>query len=611
MPARSIPRQELIYTFLPPGSYRLHVQAIAADGTPSEERVSPLIVIRPPFWSRPLFIVGGIVFGALFLVGLVSLVQQRRYNLQMEREVQRRTEDLATSREALKREKERLAATLTAITDGVLVVNTEGLIALANPAAGHTLDCPAAELVGRPAPRWLVEGEASPVEFVGPDGKRRLVERSITPLRLGSGSGLSARVVAFRDVTERARTEQELIRTQKLESLGLLAGGIAHDFNNLLTVILGNLSVLRQEVGDARLAEGIADAERACRVARELTDQLLTFSKGGQPLREPVRLDALVREIMPLALSGSRVRGEVEVDPALPLVEVNRGQVDQVLSNLLINAVQATCAADDGSGAPAVIVRLRHTVDEPLSPGPGPWVLLEVEDRGVGIRREDLPRIFDPYCSTKPGGHGLGLAVAHSIVRRHGGYLQVDSVLGRGSVFRVWLPASQAVGRSAEPDASLPATDRLRILVMDDEAAIRRILAQMLERLGHQVETVPDGAALVETYQRTWSGAGAFDVVITDLTVPSGMGGREAAARLRRFDPDARIVVASGFSSDPVLGHFEEYGFDAALEKPFDLAGLKRILGRVLERRPLRRRDGGGDPTEGASGSSPDAPSTG
>ncbi|HHN75463.1 MAG TPA: PAS domain-containing protein, partial [Acidobacteria bacterium] len=487
---RSIPRQELLYTSLPPGSYRLHVQAVAVDGQLSEERISPLIVIRPPFWQRPLFIVGATVFAGLFLIGLVSLIHQRRYMRRIERDVHRRTADLAASREALQREKERLAATLTAISDGVLVVNAEGRIALCNPAAGQALGTPAAELVGQLAPSWLMEGERPQVTLAGPGDQCRVFERSITPLGLGSATGGTSRVVAFRDVTERVRTEQELLRAQKLESLGLLAGGIAHDFNNLLTVILGNLSVVCEEVEDRRLAEGLADAERACRAARELTDQLLTFSKGGQSPREPVSLEALVRETMPLALSGSSVRGEIQVDSAVPPVEVNRGQMVQVLSNLLINAVQATRAADGGAAGKTVTVRLRGVEDESDAPGPGQWVLLEVQDEGVGIGPDDLPRIFDPYYSTKPGGHGLGLAVAHSVVRRHDGYLRADSRRGRGSVFRVWLPASHG---AVSPTASGPPEHkigRLRILLMDDEPAIRRILTQMLERLGHQVETV-------------------------------------------------------------------------------------------------------------------------
>ncbi|GFO62802.1 hypothetical protein GMPD_07210 [Geomonas paludis] len=373
--------------------------------------------------------------------------------------------------------------------------------------------------------------------------------------------------------------EDERLKMEKLESLGVLAGGIAHDFNNILTGILGNISFAKLQIepehGSQPLLEG---AEKAALRAADLAKQLLTFARGGAPVREVTSVALLVDEALSLTLSGSNVKGVVDIPGALSAVQADVGQMCQAFRNIIINGVQAM---PDGG---VLNITARELVLEPGNPAkltPGPYVRIAFTDHGEGIPESSLKKVFDPYFSTKPKGRGLGLASAYSIVNRHGGSLSVDSRVGEGSTFTIYLPSLERRFQPREPEMTLPrgeATAPLSILVMDDEEVIRHLAEGMLLHLGHQVRTCPDGAEAVRLYQEALRDGTPFSLVLADLTIPGGMGGREAAQQILAVDPRARLVVMSGYSNDPVMASFREYGFVRALHKPFGLEALAALL---------------------------------
>ncbi len=384
-----------------------------------------------------------------------------------------------------------------------------------------------------------------------------------------------------------AQLKAELERTARLESLGLLAGGIAHDFNNLLTVILGNLSLASLDPrAQSTVGENLREAERGARRARDLTQQLLTFAKGGDPVRSAVSLPDIVREATEFALRGAKVRAEFTFAPNLPPASADAGQISRVVHNLVLNAVQAMA---DG-GLVRIAVGVADLADQQVPTlSAGCYVTLSVSDNGPGIAAEHLSRVFDPYFTTKIKSSGLGLAASHSIVQKHGGRITVESKLGKGTTFHIWLPA--AAEKSPVPQKAETEMDKLtpgnggiaRVLFMDDERTIRSFATALLKRLGHDVTAVADGREAVRVYKDAHAHHRPFDVVILDLTVPGGMGGREAIEALKQFDPGVRAIVSSGYSSDPVLANHEAYGFREVVPKPYELTDLAQAVQRVLK----------------------------
>ena len=388
---------------------------------------------------------------------------------------------------------------------------------------------------------------------------RRLVRRQTEQIRL--------------QVEQEARLRTELERTARLESLGVLAGGIAHDFNNLLTVIIANigLATLDERVREAA-GSTLRDAELGAKRAAELTQQLLTFARGGDPVREAVLLPDIVREAADFACHGSKVRCEIDFAADLPPADADRGQISRVVHNLVLNAAQAM---PEGGVIRIVVTKAEVAACEVPTLAAGSYVQLSIADSGPGIAPENLARIFDPYFSTKPRNSGLGLATVHSIVKKHQGHVTVESRLGTGTTFHVWLPAAKELPKPAASAVSrLEHTSRpARVLFMDDEETIRRFAAELLKRLGHDATLVKDGAEAVREYQAASAVGRPYDVVILDLTVPGGMGGKEAMELLRRSDPGVRGIVSSGYSSDPVLANHRSYGFRAVVPKPYHTIG--------------------------------------
>ena len=390
----------------------------------------------------------------------------------------------------------------------------------------------------------------------------------------------------FVDIREQKKTEQRLIQAKKMDSIGILAGGIAHDFNNLLTSILGNLD-LAATISDPadETYDLIAAAKKASLRAKSLTLQLLTFSKGGAPIKEATSIDAVIRESAAFLLHGRNVVCRYDIPGNLWPVEVDPGQISQVVQNLVMNAIDAM----EGTGVLKISCRNEETQDSTLNT-PKRFVEIRVTDQGCGIPPELLDKIFDPYFTTKDSGHGLGLSICHSIVARHEGSLSAESVIGKGTTFILRLPCifkdlEERKENSMPQNKQTASPDKLRILIMDDEDMIRNISMRILTRLGHEVYLAADGAEAVKMYQEQMDQGTPPEMLIMDLTVPSGMGGKEAMKQILAIDPNAAAIVSSGYSSDPIMADYKEYGFSAAIAKPYEIAQIQAAILQAWESR--------------------------
>ncbi|MDA8433902.1 MAG: PAS domain-containing protein [Nitrospiraceae bacterium] len=431
-----------------------------------------------------------------------------------------------------------------------------------------------------PVERSLRDGKVhrAEKEVAWPDGTRYL-EHTASPLKDADGR-IIAGVKIIRDITDRKKADEELIRAEKLESLGLLSGGIAHDFNNLLSALIGNISLARIYTDPkSRVYDLLSEAERASSLAKDLTQQLLTYSRGGQPLKKIFSLPPLLRGSAEFALRGSNVRFELSAGDDIWTVGADEGQLSQVVNNLIINAQQAMPKGGT--------IRIR--CDNIVAPGSGPSILKEgryvrvlIEDEGIGIPRKYLDKIFDPYFTTKQKGSGLGLATAYSIIRKHEGYLTVESTPGVGTTFTIFIPASGQKAAETQAEARPLMRGRGKVLVMDDEEVIRLIVGRMLESLGYTAESAERGEEAVEIYQKALRSGEPIDAVIIDLTIRGGMGGLDCMKALREIDPNVRAIVSSGYSEDPVMAHHDTFGFGGIIVKPYRIEDLGEILHRVL-----------------------------
>ena len=388
----------------------------------------------------------------------------------------------------------------------------------------------------------------------------------------------------WHDVTDRKRAEAELEKAGRLESLGILAGGIAHDFNNILTAVVGNISLARMKIGDDHpAADQLAASETALQRATDLTRQLLTFARGGEPVKGAIDTEQLLREIVSFALHGARCRAVLDLPAGLWPLYADAGQVHQALNNLVINSLQAM-----PDGGTLTLAAANETIA--AGPGqllpPGRYLKITIADEGCGIPAADLAKIFDPYFTTKPAGTGLGLASTFSIVKRHGGSLEVQSQPGQGTIFTLRLPAAEGPhspwGATSAPGVIRPAAaSGIRILVMDDEEMIRTLAATMLDELGYQAVVCADGAQAVATYREAMDQGRPFAAVILDMTVPGGMGGRETARKIHELDPAAVLIISTGYSVDATAARMEEGLFRGSIAKPYNLEKLARELARL------------------------------
>ena len=402
-----------------------------------------------------------------------------------------------------------------------------------------------------------------------------------------AAAGEECRVV-LEDITEHKRAEKDRLILNKLESTGILAGGLAHDFNNQLAVIVLNLDMAQTLIPPGEeLARRLEEAKQAALLSRGLTQQLITFAKGGTPVRKPTRLTEVIQDSVRSALSGSRVRCDFSLAEDLWLADVDAGQISQVIRNVVQNAREAMPQGGE------VSVRAENVVlgsrENPSLP-PGDYVRVSIADRGGGIAQEVLPNIFDPYFSTKQRGEqkgmGLGLTICHTVVQKHGGAIAVESVAGGGATCHIHLPVSRPV--PVEAKASVPENlpRHGRILVMDDEESVRKVVGALLKWAGYEVELVEDGQRTVEVYGSAKSQGRPFDAALLDLTVRGGMGGLEALQALFKIDPDVKAVVMSGYADNPAVLEPERHGFKGVLAKPFDIADLQKALAQAMESSP-------------------------
>ncbi|MDD2851044.1 MAG: PAS domain S-box protein [Desulfuromonadaceae bacterium] len=413
-------------------------------------------------------------------------------------------------------------------------------------------------------------------------GVRTWTQTYKTPVISENGE-LFGTVGFTRDITAQKELEEERIKLEKLESLGVLAGGIAHDFNNILAGIMGSISYAQKFIEpEHRSYKSLCTAEKASARAAELSRQLLTFARGGVPAKTRVTVEQLINECVTTALRSSHVHGVITISPTLHAIEADEVQIRQAFTNIITNAVQAM-----PGGGIITVTACNEIIPEanPLSLPAGMYLNISFTDQGCGISEENLTKIFDPYFTTKSTGNGLGLASAYSIVTKHGGNLRVTSTPEAGTTFSVYLPAIE--DSYSPPDTEPPIlADKnhsgAAVLVMDDEEIIRDITTSMLEAYGYKVTSCADGTEAVERFKTAQKSGAPFSAVIMDLTVPGGMGGKEAARLIHAINPSACLIVSSGYSEDPVVANFRDFGFAGVLSKPYRMEDIDRLLGRLL-----------------------------
>ncbi|VAW34037.1 hypothetical protein MNBD_DELTA03-156, partial [hydrothermal vent metagenome] len=380
------------------------------------------------------------------------------------------------------------------------------------------------------------------------------------------------------------RMEQELTKVKKLESIGVLAGGIAHDFNNILVAVLGNIELsLFDDQLTLKTKKLLEEAKKATYRARDLTQQLLTFAKGGEPVREAASLADVVKESADFILRGTKIACRYNFPADLWLVDIDKGQISQVVQNIILNASQAMPNGGiievwcENIQAPAALSRFLRQGER--------YVKMTVRDCGIGIPADIIDKIFDPYISTKQQGSGLGLAITHSIISKHGGHITVASTMGSGTVFTIYLPAAaQSSTAGEEIKKAEHAVKKSRVMIMDDEEPIRVMTQAMLARMGHEVVLAKEGGEAVRLYREAMTSKAPIDLAIVDLTIPGGMGGKEAAQEIIALDPQAKIIVSSGYSTDPVMAFYQKYGFCGTLVKPYRFVDLAAAISKVLEK---------------------------
>lgn len=510
------------------------------------------------------------------------------------------------SEKRLEEEREKLSVTLKSIKDGVLTVDLEGRIVLLNSSCEDLIEYKKDEVMNKdvnsiirlyedeqltkeiinPIKRVIETGESyesiKPYFFLSKSSRIKIIEFSVNPIKEKKGDIIGV-VFVLRDITEKHKMQEEIIKNKKLESVGLLAGGIAHDFNNILTAILGNITLGKIYANpQEKIYEILLEAEKACIRSRDLTQQLLTFSKGGAPIKKVDFIDEVIKESAEFLVRGSNVKFIFESEEGLLPVEFDPGQINQVVNNIIINALQSM---PNGGVLKIeikneVINKSNNIIKE------GKYVVISFSDTGVGIPKENLEKIFDPYFTTKKSGSGLGLAISYSIIQKHNGYIFVESEINKGTTFKIYLPVTEkSIEKKKLKESNIIKKLKGRILFMDDEDFIIDVGVKLLSYLGLDVEVAKDGEDVIKKYKKSLKENKPFDVVIMDLTVPGGMGGKETMPKLIKIDPNVKAIVSSGYSNDEVMANYKFYGFKAVMVKPYKIEDLSRVLEDLLSKK--------------------------
>lgn len=503
--------------------------------------------------------------------------------------------DRKRAEEALKESEEKYRVLVENANEAIFVAQ-DGMLRFVNPQTVRLMGYSEQELTSEPFVKFIhpderamvadrhvkrMQGEPIPSVYsfrvIDKAGNTKWVEISAVSI---VWEGRPATLNFLVDITFRRKMEEELVKVQKLESLGILAGGIAHDFNNIMTTILGNISLARiRSHSRNEASKSLMAAEEGCIRAKALTQQLLTFSKGGAPVKKTMHISQLIRTSCEFALRGSNARCEFSILDDLWPVDVDEGQIGQVLHNLMINA--------DHSMPQGGVIHVRAenipvTAGYGLPLADGNYIRLTIKDQGIGIPAEILPRIFDPYFTTKYKGSGLGLAISYSIIANHGGFMTATSEPAKGTTLYLYLPASQSEVNPPDDLEDIVPTGAGRILVMDDEKSIRDLASEILCLLGYEAVVAEDGAQAIELYRSSKESSTPFDAVIFDLTVAGGAGGLEALEKLRQMDPDIKAIVSSGYSNDPIMSDYRKYGFGGVIVKPYTVKQLGAALRSLI-----------------------------
>lgn len=419
---------------------------------------------------------------------------------------------------------------------------------------------------------------------IRPDGSAVWIHMTVARLQ-GEDQAHPRHLCMIEDITERRRMDQELMKAQKLESIGVLAGGLAHDFNNLLGGLFGYIEMAKLEAEDRNQKEIVQYLSKALNVfdrAKELTQQLLTFSKGGAPILKSQSIAELLRRTISFALSGSNTHPNFFIPDDLWLNEFDETQMAQVFDNIAVNARQAM----PEGGNIDVTAQNRASGEGAEMDARERYVLVTIRDHGTGIRPEHLPHIFDPFFTTKLQGSGLGLSACYSIIKQHGGRIEVDSEIGKGTSFRIYLPASKKPAAPAKTGETLELPFRpvqTRILVMDDEPFILDIASTILKQIGCDVVTAANGDEAITRTSEAMESGRPFMAAILDLTIPGGRGGKETAPQLLKMDPNIKVIVSSGYSDDPVIARPAEYGFSGRLIKPYRRDTVAQLFRSLID----------------------------
>ncbi|MBF0099534.1 MAG: PAS domain S-box protein [Desulfobacterales bacterium] len=504
--------------------------------------------------------------------------------------------------ESLANEKERLMVTLRSIGDGVITTDTQSRVVLINTVAEeltgwrqdqaggkhirqvfHIINEHTRQLSENPVEKIIrtrsITGLANNTLLVSRDGTERIIADSGAPILNRDGNIIGV-VLVFRDITQRVLMESELQQAQKLDSIGILAGGIAHDFNNMLGVISGNVSyALAQLDRNNKLFEILTDVQTGTKQAQQLTHQLLTFSKGGAPIKKEADLREILRESALFVTRGSKVRCEFAFPDNLWAVAVDSGQMNQAISNLVINATQSM---PDGG---IIIIKAENITVSPedtILLQPGYYLKMTIQDTGVGISEKYISQIFDPYFTTKQKGSGLGLTTTYSIIKKHNGHISVDSKINKGTTFFIYLPTTSPKPFVDKKKKQIEHKGHGKILIMDDQEMILETTCRLLELLGYESVFALDGKQAIAMYKEAFESNRPFDLVILDLTVPGGMGGAETLPELLKIDPKVKAVVSSGYSNDPIMANYQTYGFCGVIPKPFTKADVVEVLDNIL-----------------------------
>ena len=529
---------------------------------------------------------------------LEELVRERTAALEV------RNSEMALEIDERKKAQERLAVTLSSIADAVIATDEEGCITLVNRVAEKMTGIPSGDACGHYfgdllqvrqnhrdnlcqtiLQNVLVAGQMFRLppksRLCGSDGREIFISGSASPIFLEER--IIGAIIVFHDITNELKFQEELNHASKLESLGTLAGGIAHDFNNLLSGISGNISLALYKCPSGQFFEYLKNVEIALVRAKDLTYRLLTFATGGTPVKQVVSIPNFLEDSIRFVLSGSKHYYHLDCEPDLWTAEIDPGQINQVVNNLVINASQSM---EEGGEIQVTAENCCLHENDPLLDllplNPGPYIRISVSDSGKGIAPQNLKKIFDPFFTTREGGTGLGLTSAYSIIKAHGGYIDVRSELGKGSTFFIFIPASPSDTACKESIADVEGPIAGRILVMDDEPLVRDVSCALLRALGHDAHAVENGQQAIAEYSHALQSGNPYDLVILDLTVPGGMGGKEVIVKLKDVNPEVQAIASSGYSTDPVMSDYRDYGFTGRLAKPYQLRDLKEVVDSAI-----------------------------